>query len=64
MMIGQLLKTLREANVQKYVDPSLQEIREIINRSRIPAVHAKERIPVPSREQAVMVINAMIDTVK
>jgi hypothetical protein len=64
MMIGQLLKTIREANIPKYVDPSLREIGEIINRSRIPAVHAKESIPVPSREQAAMVINALIDTIR
>jgi hypothetical protein len=64
MMIGQLLKTIRDAKVPKYVDPSLREVGEIINRSRIPAVHAKESIPVPSREQAAMAINATIDTVR
>ena len=64
MMIGQLLKTIRDAKVPKYVDPSLREVGEVINRSRIPAVHAKESIPVPSREQAAMTINATIDTVR
>ena len=47
-----------------FLYPSLREIGEIINRSRFPAVHAKESIPVPSPEQAAMVINAMIDTVR
>lgn len=62
-MIGRLLQTLREAQCEKYLDQSLPEIANIINKSRIPAVHAKERIPVPSREQAVMVIHAVVDTV-
>ena len=51
-----------EANEDENVK-SLPEIAKIINQSRIPAVHAKERIPVPSREQAVMVIHAVADTV-
>lgn len=62
-MIGKLLQKLRESQCEKYLDQSLPEIANIINKSRIPAVHAKERIPVPSREQAVMVIHAVADTV-
>lgn len=62
-MIGKLLQKLRESQCEKYLDQSLPEVANIINKSRIPAVHAKERIPVPSREQAVMVIHAVIDTV-
>jgi len=60
-MIGQLLKRLRDANCGKYIDPSLGSIGDIINKSRIPAVHAKEKIPVPSRDQAAMVIHAVVD---
>jgi hypothetical protein len=60
-MIGQLLKKLRDANCPKYLDPSLGNLGNIINHSRIPAVHAKEKIPVPSKEQAVMVIHAVVD---
>lgn len=62
-MIGKLLQKLRDSQCEKYVDQSLPEIANIINKSRIPAVHAKERIPIPSREQAVMVIHAVADTV-
>jgi hypothetical protein len=62
-MIGKLLQKLRESQCEKYLDQSLPEIANIINKSRIPAVHAKEKIPVPSREQAVMVIHAVVDTV-
>lgn len=62
-MIGTLLKKLREAACEKYIDQSLGDIANIINKSRIPAVHAKEKIPVPSREQAVMVIHAVADTI-
>jgi hypothetical protein len=31
--------------------------------SRILAVHSKARIPVPSKDQAIMVIHAVVDTV-
>jgi HEPN domain-containing protein len=62
-MIGQLLQKLRDAAIDKYLDQSLPEIATIINKSRIPAVHAKEKIPVPSRDQAIMVIHAVADTV-
>jgi hypothetical protein len=61
-MIGTLLKKLREAASEKYLDQSLGHIANIINESRIPAVHSKEKIPVPSREQAIMVIHAVADT--
>jgi len=60
-MIGLLLKKIRESNCPKYIDPSLGNLGNIINQSRIPAVHAKERIPVPSKEQAIMVIHAVVD---
>jgi hypothetical protein len=63
-MIGRLLTEARERALPNYLDPSLQQIGEIINRSRIPAVHAVERVPVPSEHQAAMVINATIDTVR
>jgi hypothetical protein len=62
-MVGTLLRKLREANSEKYLDPSLGNIANIINQSRIPAVHAKEKIPVPSREQAIMVIHGVMDTI-
>lgn len=62
-MIGTLLKKLREAASEKYIDQSLGDIANIINKSRIPAVHSKEKIPVPSREQAIMVIHAVADTI-
>lgn len=63
-MVGTLLRKLKEANCEKYLDQSLGNIANIINQSRIPAVHVKEKIPVPSREQAIMVIHAVVDTVK
>lgn len=62
-MIGRLINRLRESNVQRYLDQSLPDIANIINKSRIPAVHANEKIPVPSRDQAAMVIHAVVDTV-
>jgi hypothetical protein len=62
-MIGQLLNKIKEAKIEKYLDQSLLEVAAIINKSRIPAVHAKEKIPVPSREQAAMVIHGVVDTI-
>lgn len=62
-MIGELLRKLSEAECEKYLDQSLPDIANIINKSRIPAVHTKEKIPVPSREQAAMVIHGVADTV-
>jgi hypothetical protein len=63
-MIGKLLEKLKESRCPKYIDQSLDNVGRIINKSRIPAVHALERVPVPSKEQAVMVIHAVIDTVR
>jgi hypothetical protein len=60
-MIGRLLKEIRESNCPKHIDPSLADIGKIINQSRIPAVHAIEKIPVPSKNQAIMVIHAVVD---
>jgi hypothetical protein len=61
-MISALLKKIREAASERYLDQSLGQIANIINESRIPAVNSKEKIPVPSREQTIMVIHAVADT--
>ncbi|MBV6474449.1 MAG: hypothetical protein JPMHGGIA_02758 [Saprospiraceae bacterium] len=62
-MVGNLLKSIKEKLPSEYLDPSLQNVANIINASRITAVHAKEKIPVPSRDQAIMVIFATRDLV-
>jgi hypothetical protein len=64
MMIGSLIKLIREKVPNEYLDPSIGNVTKIINTSRITAVHAKERIPIPSRDQAIMVIFAMRDVVR
>jgi len=64
VMIGQLLRKIREQIPNEYIDPSLENIASIINKSRITAVHAKESIPIPSRDQAVMVIFATREVVR
>jgi hypothetical protein len=54
-------------HVSTHGDPNasnLLSVANIINTSRITAVHAKEKIPVPSRDQAVMVIFATRDVVR
>lgn len=63
-MAGTLLKLMRERVPGEYIDPSLGNVLQIINTSRNTAVHANERIPVPSRDQAIMVIFAMRDVVR
>lgn len=64
LMVGQLIKAIKEKVPAEYVDPALSNIVDIINQSRITAVHAKEKIPIPSRDQAIMVIFATRDVVR
>lgn len=61
--VGSLIKMIRERVPNEYLDPTLMNVANIINTSRITAVHAKERIPIPSRDQAIMVIFATRDVV-
>ncbi len=63
-MVGTLIKSIRERVPGGYMDPTLMSVVNIINTSRITAVHAKERIPIPSRDQAIMVIFATRDVVR
>jgi hypothetical protein len=63
-MVGTLIRSIRERVPGEYMDPTLMNVVNIINASRITAVHAKERIPVPSRDQAIMVIFATRDVVR
>ena len=63
-MVGPLIKLIRERVPNVYVDPSLGGIADIINKSRITAIHPQESIPIPSRDQAIMVIFATRDVVR
>jgi len=62
--VGTLIKTIRERVPNEYLDPTLTNVANIINTCRIVAVHAKERIPIPSRDQTIMVIFAIRDVVR
>ena len=62
-MIGNLLKTVKDRIPTHYLDPSLNSVSEIISKSRNTAIHYNERIPIPSRDQAIMVIFATRDVV-
>lgn len=64
VMVGMLIRSIKERASSEYIDPALTSIADIVNQSRITAVHAKERIPIPSRDQAVMVIFATRDVVR
>lgn len=60
-MLGTLIGRAKEAG---YVDPALTNVANVINLSRIPAVHAKEDVPIPTAAQARMVIEATVDTLQ
>lgn len=61
-MVGKLLSEMEEAHL--YVDPGMKNVWNIINKQRIVGVHAKDTAPIPSREQAIIVAYAVIDTLK
>ncbi|GEM_PF-1440391 len=63
-MLGQLINKIRESNINEYLDPALPEISKVISYSRNSAIHYDEKIPIPSREQCIMVIFAMKDVVQ
>jgi len=58
-MIGTLLKKILESDI--YIDPAMKNISNIININRIGSVHAKDAVPIPSRQQAGMVLLAVAD---
>ncbi len=63
-MIGKLLSVATEFVPSYYADPALKNVCNIVNNARIPAVHAKIKVPVPSQNQADMVIHAMADVAR
>jgi len=62
-MIGNLIKKVREIVPTQYLDPAFNSIADIISKSRNTALHFQEKIPIPSRDQAIMVIFATRDVV-
>lgn len=64
--IGSLLKKIRERDLNNkyYLDPGLQNIGNIINTSRNTAIHSNQLIPIPSRDQVIMVLFALRDVVR
>ena len=60
-MVGRLLGAVE--NSGQYVDSSLKNVWNLINAQRVIGVHAKERVPIPSRDQALMVIFAVKEAV-
>lgn len=55
--VGLKIKALRKGEV--YLDPSIKDIWNIINKQRIVGVHAKEAVPIPSEDDVNMVIFAV-----
>lgn len=60
-MLGNLIKKVKSDVPNEYLDPSLENLAGIISKSRNTAIHFGERVPIPSRDQAVMVIFATRD---
>jgi hypothetical protein len=59
--VGSLIGRLQAHPAAVYLDPGLKNIANIINQSRIQSVHHHETVPVPSRDQAIMVVYAIRD---
>jgi len=57
-MIGQLIHAARENLNLRFIDNTFYDVARIISKSRNTAVHFNDGIPVPTRDQAVMVIFA------
>lgn len=62
-MIGNMIRAVKDNIPTQYLDPSLNSVADIISKSRNTAVHYNEQIPIPSRDQAIMVIFATRDVV-
>jgi len=62
-MLGPLIRTVRTQVPNEYLDRSLENLAGIISKSRNTAIHYGEKVPIPSRDQAVMVIYATRDIV-
>ena len=62
-MIGNLLKEVKRQVPNQYLDPSLETLSNIISKSRNTASHYNEKVPIPSRDQTIMVIFATKDLV-
>lgn len=61
-MAGRLIRAVEDSG--QYLDPSLKNknVRNLINVQRIIGVHAKEGVPILSRDQAIMVVYAVKDS--
>ncbi len=69
--LGRMLWCLRKIDKHNeqtddkvHIDAGLQAVGQVINASRIPAVHAKREVPIPSQDQANMVVFATLDLVE
>ena len=62
--LGKLIGCVRDNCTGVQLVDGLGSIGNLILDNRNPAVHANERNPVPSREQAIMVLNALADVMK
>lgn len=64
-MLGVLLRKYEEAgSAGRPLDAGLKNIANLVNQHRIPAVHAKEVVSLPSQDQAQMVAHATIEVVR
>jgi len=63
--IGKLIGKIDEVPLDQrpYLHPRIKSIANIVNASRITAIHAKEQIPVPSEDEANITILAIADII-
>lgn len=63
--IGKMIGKIDQIPLDRrpYLHPRIKSIADIINTSRITALHAKEQIPVPSQDEASITILAVTDIV-
>ncbi len=60
-MVGKLLSIYDEHGL--YLDPAMKNVFNIINKQRLIGVHVKEAVAIPSEEQTLMVVYAILDAV-
>ena len=62
--VGSLLGSIGKLAPAEYLDPTLNNLANIIETSRNKAAHPSEGIPIPSRDETIMVIFATRDVVR
>lgn len=60
-MLGKLIGELVAMHDDVFCDSAMKNVINVINLSRVSAVHSKSEVPIPSEDQAIMVVRATLD---